>query len=51
MRALFEWGQHRGASRCYLQVDAGNTEALAFYDRLGFIEHHRYHYRVAPAAR
>ncbi len=34
---------------CYLQVDEDNAEALAFYQRLGFIAHHRYHYRIAPA--
>ncbi len=50
MRALRSWGAHLGATRCYLQVDAGNTAALGLYDRLGFIEHHRYHYRLAPTA-
>jgi GNAT superfamily N-acetyltransferase len=49
MRALYDWGAGLGATRCYLQVDADNTAALALYDRLGFIEHHRYHYRLAPA--
>jgi GNAT superfamily N-acetyltransferase len=50
MRALQDWGRGHGASRCYLQVDADNCAALAFYQRLGFISHHRYHYRIAPAA-
>jgi GNAT superfamily N-acetyltransferase len=49
MRALRDWGSRQGATRCYLQVDAANSEALAFYQRLGFIEHHRYHYRIPPA--
>ena len=48
MTALLGWGAEAGAHSCYLQVDAGNTGALALYDRLGFIEHHRYHYRLAP---
>lgn len=50
MRALLDWGRSQGASRCYLQVDEPNSEALAFYQQLGFIEHHRYHYRLAPDA-
>jgi GNAT superfamily N-acetyltransferase len=50
MRALAEWGRQQGATACYLQVDEGNSGALALYQQLGFIEHHRYHYRIAPAA-
>jgi GNAT superfamily N-acetyltransferase len=50
MRALRDWGRDQGASKCYLQVDAGNAGALAFYQQLGFTEHHRYHYRIAPSA-
>lgn len=37
-----------GASAAYLQVETGNTAALALYDRLGFAPHHAYHYRRAP---
>jgi len=48
MAALLGWGRRCGADRCYLQVDADNPAALAFYQRLGFTEHHRYHYRLAP---
>ena len=50
MRSLLDWGGRQGATACYLQVDESNTGALAFYQRLGFIYHHRYHYRLAPAA-
>ena len=50
MQALQDWGHRQGATACYLQVDESNSGALAFYQRLGFIPHHRYHYRVAPAA-
>ena len=46
--ALGSWSAARGATACLLQVAAGNAPALALYDRLGFTEHHRYHYRSAP---
>jgi N-acetylglutamate synthase len=48
-RALWAWGHRQGATACYLQVDEANSGALALYQRLGFTEHHRYHYRIAPA--
>lgn len=47
-RALQAWAVAAGARWCYLQVVAGNAPARALYRRLGFIEHHRYHYRWAP---
>jgi ribosomal protein S18 acetylase RimI-like enzyme len=52
MAALGTWAAGRGATSCVLQVVASNAPALALYDRLGFTEHHRYHYRLAagPAA-
>lgn len=46
---LERWGVQHGARRAYLQIEAGNEAALALYTRLGYFEHHRYHYRVAPA--
>ena len=46
MAALGAWGAARGGAACLLQVAAGNAPALALYDRLGFTEHHRYHYRL-----
>jgi ribosomal protein S18 acetylase RimI-like enzyme len=51
MSELTRWGIERGARRCYLQVDEANHPALALYASLGFIEHHRYHYRVEPGGR
>lgn len=47
MAALAERALTEGASAAYLQVEADNTGALAFYDRLGFTDHHGYHYRRA----
>jgi ribosomal protein S18 acetylase RimI-like enzyme len=48
MNALAYWAASEQASNCYLQVDVDNHGALALYHRLGFTEHHRYHYRIAP---
>ena len=54
MAALGAWARERGARACLLQVASSNAGALALYQRLGFTEHHRYHYRLgaepAPAA-
>jgi N-acetylglutamate synthase len=47
MSALGGWAAARGGHSCVLQVVASNAPALALYDRLGFTEHHRYHYRFA----
>jgi N-acetylglutamate synthase len=40
----------RGVTGLYLQVETENAAARALYAGLGFTDHHRYHYRVAPAA-
>ena len=48
MAALGAWARAGDASSCVLQVAASNAPAVALYERLGFTEHHRYHYRVAP---
>jgi len=39
----------RGITTIYLQVTSGNAAARALYRRLGFADHHGYHYRVEPA--
>ena len=39
------WAMRHGATDVYVQVAEPNVAALATYERLGFIEHHRYHYR------
>ncbi|MEI4270623.1 GNAT family N-acetyltransferase [Klenkia sp. LSe6-5] len=46
-RGLQGWAVREGAGYCYLQVVASNAPARELYRRLGFIEHHRYHYRRA----
>jgi N-acetylglutamate synthase len=48
MAALGSWARDRGAHSCLLQVAGTNAGALALYERLGFTEHHRYHYRLGP---
>jgi ribosomal protein S18 acetylase RimI-like enzyme len=50
MDRLGSWGQAHGARSCLLQVVESNAPALALYRRLGFTEHHRYHYRLGPQA-
>jgi N-acetylglutamate synthase len=48
-QALAAAAVKRGAGSIYLQVTDGNAGARALYRRLGFTDHHGYHYRVAPA--
>jgi predicted GNAT family acetyltransferase len=48
MGRLGSWGLAHGARSCLLQVVESNAPALALYERLGFTEHHRYHYRLGP---
>lgn len=46
--ALLAWGRGLGAASAYLQVAVANEGALRLYDRLGFAEAYRYHYRIRP---
>ncbi len=48
LRALAGWAVERGARSCYLQVAVENAPALSLYQRAGFVDHHRYQYRVPP---
>jgi GNAT superfamily N-acetyltransferase len=47
--AVLSWSAHTGARSMALQVLESNTVARALYTSLGFIDHHRYHYRVGAA--
>jgi N-acetylglutamate synthase len=38
----------RAAERIFLQVEEANTAARTLYERCGFADRHRYHYRIAP---
>jgi ribosomal protein S18 acetylase RimI-like enzyme len=46
--ALAALAAGRGLGRLFLQVEHGNQAARALYRGLGFADHHRYHYRIAP---
>jgi len=47
--AAAAWGIERGGRYAVLQVLRSNEGARALYERLGCVEHHRYHYLVPPA--
>ncbi|MGW2279928.1 GNAT family N-acetyltransferase [Streptomyces sp. NPDC001770] len=44
MTALARTALAEGASAAWLQVEEDNAGALALYDRMGFVTHHRYHH-------
>ncbi len=48
MAGLAHWAAEQGARAACLEVEAANRPALALYDRLGFRELYRYHYRRQP---
>ena len=45
--ALLAWGRDASADHAYLQVEEHNAGARTAFDRLGFREAYRYHYRRA----
>ena len=50
MAGLGAWSRERGGHSCVLQVASANADGLTLYERLGFTEHHRYHYRLGRTA-
>lgn len=42
--AAMAWGAAEGAEKSYLQVSVGNDAAVALYEKLGMLEHHRHRY-------
>ena len=47
LAALARWAADHGAAHMYLQVEGDNTPARRLYERAGFTELCRYHYRTA----
>jgi N-acetylglutamate synthase len=45
--SLAEWAANHGATDAFLQVEEVNTTAQGAYRKLGFGDHHAYHYRQA----
>ncbi len=45
--SLLVWGKSQGAERSYLQVESTNIPAVSLYEKLGFLEAYRYHYRIS----
>jgi N-acetylglutamate synthase len=48
LHTIAEWAVERDAPRLYLQVEVDNDGARALYERAGFVETYRYHYRTQP---
>lgn len=48
--SALKWARLRGANTAWLQVEADNAGARRLYERMGFEEIYRYHYRIREAA-
>ena len=42
--AAMAWAKNNGAQKVYLQVSLGNDAAVALYEKLGVLEHHRHRF-------
>ena len=51
LAVLARWAAHHGAAHMYLQVERDNAAARRLYERAGFTELCRYHYRTADRDR
>jgi GNAT superfamily N-acetyltransferase len=49
LHTLAQWAVDHDAARLYLQVEVDNTAARRLYERAGFVDTYRYHYRTRPA--
>jgi ribosomal protein S18 acetylase RimI-like enzyme len=49
VEGIMAWGVSLGATKAYLMVVAANAPAIALYERLGYREVYRSHYRIPPA--
>lgn len=49
VRTLLDAGAEQGATNLWLHVEIDNAPALAFYERLGLVEHHGCRYLGSPA--
>jgi ribosomal protein S18 acetylase RimI-like enzyme len=49
VEGIMAWGRALGANKAYLMVVAANAPAIALYERLGYREAYRSHYRIPPA--
>ena len=45
---MLHWGQDRGATQAYIQVETKNQKAINLYNKLGFAEVYQYFYRIKP---
>ncbi|QND50720.1 GNAT family N-acetyltransferase [Phyllobacterium sp. 628] len=48
VKSAIKWAFARGATRGWLQVEAGNLAAIKLYETMDFTEAYRYVYRQAP---
>lgn len=48
VKSALKWALLHGAQKAWLQVELGNSGAIALYEQMGFKEAYRYAYRQAP---